>query len=86
MPPAQIHDDAKGGVEWFVSTDGTDAGGSSIRVTKMTNYLSSSPVFITRHYRSAHTNTRSEPISPVGLLPPIRIRQPIKSIPGKGGL
>ncbi len=45
MPPAQIHDDAKGGVEWFVSTDGTDAGGSTIRVTKMTNYLSNSPTF-----------------------------------------
>jgi hypothetical protein len=45
QPPAQIHDDAKGGVEWFVSTDGTDAGGSTIRVTKMTNYLSDSPVF-----------------------------------------
>src|ERR1700680_2319706 len=33
------------GVEWFVSTDGTDAGGSTIRVTKMTNYLSNSPIF-----------------------------------------
>jgi hypothetical protein len=45
MPPAQMHGDKTGGVEWFVSTDGTDAGGTSIRVTKMTNYLSTSPVF-----------------------------------------
>ena len=38
--------DSKGkGVEWFVSTDGTDAGGTTIRVTKMTNYLSNSPSF-----------------------------------------
>jgi hypothetical protein len=44
MPPAQIHDDAKGRVEWFVSTDGGLAG-NTIRVTKMTNYLSNSPVF-----------------------------------------
>jgi hypothetical protein len=45
MPPAQMHDDKKGGVEWFVSTDGTDAGGTTIRVTKMTNYLTPSPSF-----------------------------------------
>jgi hypothetical protein len=45
MPPAQMHGDKKGGVEWFVSTDGTDAGGSTIRVIKVTNYLSNSPVF-----------------------------------------
>jgi len=45
MPPAQMHGDKKGGVEWFVSTDGTDAGGSTIRVTKLTNYLSGSPIF-----------------------------------------
>jgi hypothetical protein len=54
MPPAQMHGDKvhdfwhphkKGGVEWFVSTDGTDSGGSTIRVTKMTNYLSNSPSF-----------------------------------------
>jgi hypothetical protein len=45
QPPAQMHDDKKGGVEWFVSTDGTDAGGTTIRVTKMTNYLSNSPSF-----------------------------------------
>jgi len=45
MPPAQLHDDNTGGVEWFVSTDGTDAGGNTIRVTKMTNYLSGTPNF-----------------------------------------
>ena len=53
MPPAQIHGDKKGGVEWFVSTDGTDAGGSTIRLTEMTNYLSNSPVFI---YTSLRVN------------------------------
>ena len=45
MPPAQMRGDKKGGVEWFVSTDGTDAGGRTIRVTKLTNYLSGSPIF-----------------------------------------
>jgi hypothetical protein len=45
MPPAQMHGDVKGGVEWFVSTDGTDSGGNTIRVTKMTNYLSNTPQF-----------------------------------------
>jgi hypothetical protein len=51
MPPAQMHvldDHGKnkdGGVEWFVSTDGTDAGGNTIRVTKLTNYLSDQPSF-----------------------------------------
>ena len=50
MPPAQMlvdeeDQDKGGGVEWFVSTDGTDAGGNTIRVTKMTDYLSDSPNF-----------------------------------------
>ncbi|WP_437747496.1 hypothetical protein WMF39_22320 [Sorangium sp. So ce1504] len=45
MPPAQMHGDEAGGVEWFVSTDGTDFGGSTIRVTKMTNYLTNAPSF-----------------------------------------
>jgi hypothetical protein len=45
MPPAQMHGDEAGGVEWFVSTDGTDSGGSTIRVTNMTNYLSNAPSF-----------------------------------------
>jgi protocatechuate 3,4-dioxygenase beta subunit/methionine-rich copper-binding protein CopC len=45
MPPAQMHGDTTGGVEWFVSTSGTDAGGNTIRVTEMTNYLSNSPSF-----------------------------------------
>lgn len=39
------HKDHKGGVEWFVSTDGTDAGGNTIRVTKMTNYFTNMPNF-----------------------------------------
>jgi len=46
MPPAQMHGDQRGGVEWFVSTDGTDASGSTMRVTRMTQYLSNSPNFI----------------------------------------
>jgi 6-phosphogluconolactonase (cycloisomerase 2 family) len=45
MPPAQMHGDSVGGVEWFVSTDGTDASGNTMRVTRMTNYLSNAPVF-----------------------------------------
>ncbi len=60
MPPAQMHlsqrhnkngdsaieDGQTGpGVEWFVSTDGNDVSGTTIRVTKMTNYLSNSPNF-----------------------------------------
>ena len=45
MPPAQLHEDKTGGVEWFVSTDGTDAGGNTIRVTQLTNYLSDQPSF-----------------------------------------
>jgi len=45
MPPAQMHGDKTGGVEWFVSTDGGEISGSSIRVTKLTNYLSDSPSF-----------------------------------------
>jgi len=45
MPPAQMHGDTTGGVEWFVSTDGTEAGGRTIRVTKLANYFSNSPSF-----------------------------------------
>jgi hypothetical protein len=45
MPPAQMHGDREGGREWFVSTDGTDFGGTTIRVTEMTNYLSDTPNF-----------------------------------------
>ena len=45
MPPARMHGDTTGGTEWFASTDGTDGGGTTMRVTKMTNYLSNSPVF-----------------------------------------
>ncbi|MDH4073686.1 MAG: PPC domain-containing protein, partial [Gammaproteobacteria bacterium] len=32
MAPAQMHGDSTGCVEWFVSTDGTDAGGDTMRV------------------------------------------------------
>jgi hypothetical protein len=58
MPPAQMHGDERGGVEWFVSTDGSEAGGNTIRVTKMTNYLSDTPEFTytslpVTEYRSA---------------------------------
>jgi hypothetical protein len=45
MPGAQMHGDTVGGTEWFVSTDGGDSGGSTIRVTEMTNYFSNSPIF-----------------------------------------
>src|SRR5262249_34709202 len=48
MPPAQMHDDGDG-VEWFVSTDGTDADGTTIRVTQLTNYLSNNPTFTYTH-------------------------------------
>jgi hypothetical protein len=68
MPPAQMHmaQDAGGnrhapaGVEWFVSTDGNEVSGTTIRVTQMTNYLSNSPNFTytslpVTAYRSATT-------------------------------
>jgi hypothetical protein len=74
MPPAQMHadrrdddrgdddrrgDDDQGGVEWFVSTDGIDTGGTNIRVWKMTNYLSNSPTFtLTRLAVMAYSNAR----------------------------
>jgi protocatechuate 3,4-dioxygenase beta subunit len=45
MPPAQMHGDTTGGTEWFVSTDGNDAGGNTIRVTELTNYLSNHPTY-----------------------------------------
>src|SRR6266851_890063 len=67
MPPAQMHghheDDVdqmhghhKDGVEWFVSTDGTDAGGTTIRVTEMTNYLSATPTFTNTTMTQVHYN------------------------------
>jgi hypothetical protein len=46
MPPAQMHGDQHGGTEYFVSTDGTDTGGNTIRVTQMKKYLSNTPTFI----------------------------------------
>jgi methionine-rich copper-binding protein CopC len=45
MPPAQMHGDTTGGVEWFVSTSGSDVSGNTMRVTEMTNYFSNSPSF-----------------------------------------
>ena len=54
MPPARMHGDTTGGTEWFVSTDGTDSGGTTMRVTMMTNYLSNSPSFT---YTSVPVNT-----------------------------
>jgi len=45
MPPSQFHGDTTGGTEWFVSTDGSDSSGTTMRVTMMTNYLSNSPSF-----------------------------------------
>jgi protocatechuate 3,4-dioxygenase beta subunit/glutamine cyclotransferase len=45
MPPAQLTQDTTGGTEWFISTDGTNAGGDTMRVTEMTNYFSSNPTF-----------------------------------------
>jgi hypothetical protein len=45
MPPAQMHGSRPGDPMWFVSTDGSDAGGNTMRVTKMTNVLSNAPVF-----------------------------------------
>jgi hypothetical protein len=43
IPPAQVHDDGTGGVEWFVSVD--DREGDTIRVTRMTNYFNVNPTF-----------------------------------------
>ena len=43
MPPAKMHGDSTGGVEWFVSI--FFGGGSTVRVTKMTNYLSNNPQY-----------------------------------------
>ena len=45
MAPAQMHGDTTGGIEWFMSTDGNDISGDTMRVTEMTNYFSTSPTF-----------------------------------------
>ncbi len=45
MPPAQMHGDLTGGVQWFVSTNGSEIFGDAMRVTKMENYLSNTPTF-----------------------------------------
>jgi len=60
MPPAQMHGSAPGDPMWFVSTNGTDAGGTAMRVTKMTNVLTNSPTFTytslaVKKYRNATT-------------------------------
>jgi len=60
IPPAQMHGSMPGDPMWFVSTDGTDQGGNSIRVTKMTNVLSNYPTFTywrlpVKQYRQATT-------------------------------
>ena len=39
------HHHKQDGAEWFVSTEGSDSGGSTIRVTRMTGYLSDTPNF-----------------------------------------
>jgi len=77
MPPAQMHGNGgnngiKGSAEWFVSTDGTDAGGSTIRVTKLVNYLSNSPNFTytslpVKKYQYA--NTANQPGGDVTVFP-----------------
>ena len=80
MPPAQMHMTQDGGgsrhapagVEWFVSTDGNDVSGTTIRVTQMTNYLSNSPNFIytslpVTAYRSA--TTADQPGGPITTFP-----------------
>ena len=45
IPPARMGDDLTGGTEWFMSI--IDGGGNTVRVTKMTNYLSNSPHYTT---------------------------------------
>lgn len=54
IPPARMGDDFVGGTEWFMSI--WDFGGNTIRVTKMTNYLSNSP----------HYTTWELPVQPFG--------------------
>ena len=45
MAPAQMNGDTTPGIEWFMSTDGNDISGDTMRVTEMTNYFSTSPTF-----------------------------------------
>ena len=77
MPPAQMHGDTTGGVEWFFSTDGNDAGGNTMRVTEMTNYFSNSPTFTYTSLPvdavSGASHGRSSPAAPG---PPSPTRRP----------
>jgi len=66
MPPAQMHGSAPGDPMWFVSTDGTDAGGKTIRVTKMTNVLSNSPTFTYTSLRVKKYNNATTADQPGG--------------------
>jgi hypothetical protein len=68
MPPAQMHGDRHGGTEWFVSTDGTDAGGDTIRVTEITNYLSNTPNFTYTHIPVTPYQSAIEADQPGGLI------------------
>jgi hypothetical protein len=54
IPPARMGDDLTGGTEWFMSI--WDFGGNTVRVTKMTNYLSNTP----------HYTTWELPVQPFG--------------------
>jgi len=47
LTPAQMHGAAPGAPMWFISTDGYNFPASTIRVTEMTNELSSSPTYMT---------------------------------------
>ena len=47
LTPAQMHGAAPGSPMWFISTDGYTFPASTIRVTEMTNLLSSSPTYTT---------------------------------------
>ena len=62
MPPAKMHGDSTGGVEWFVSI--SDFGGNTVRVTKMTNYLSNNPQY----------SVSELPVQPFGQFAPERGR------------
>ena len=66
MPPAQMHGDTTGGIEWFFSTDGSDAGGDTMRVTEMTNYFSNSPTFTYTSIPVAPYQAPARPIQPGG--------------------
>jgi hypothetical protein len=73
-------DDHKGGdVEWFVSTDGADLGVNTIRVIKMTNRRSSTPLC-----QSANTRTPAGPIGTVAALQHFQIGQPHKRSSTRG--